>query len=241
MNDSGQVVRILKLALLAAVLVLAVVLSPLAEVTADSSAVLVNGASPNDQSLTTTHLTSGPNPARADWPIRLVAVIDNATESALTGTVTFAVNGNPFATEPVKKGAHWTQTMLRLDSAGQYTLTATYSGDANNQPSVSGPVAQTIILRSSHVRLSTSGSPSHVGQPVMFTASVVINCCGIPNGEIITFYDGKTVLGTAPTIDGSAQFTTSALSAKTHTIKAIYPGDQIFKASQGVVKQFVQP
>jgi len=241
MNDVRLAFHMLKLLAITVVIVLALGLFPSANVTADSSSAQNNGVSPNDQSPTTTHLTAGPDPARVEWPIRLVSVIDNATESALTGTVTFAVNGSPFATVPVKKGAHWTETMLRLSSAGQYTLTATYSGDANNQPSVSAPLIQTIILRNSQVRLSTSGSPSHVGQPVTFTATVIGSCCAIPNGEVITFYDGKNLLGSAPTSGGSAQFTTSTLSAKTHSIKAYYPGDTTYKPSHGAVQQIVEP
>src|ERR1022692_1838087 len=62
-----------------------------------------------------------------------------------------------------------------------------------------------------------------------------------PNGEIVTFYDGKTNLGPGATANGVASLTTSFSKAKTHTIKARYPGDAFHKASSGTVDQVVNP
>jgi hypothetical protein len=61
----------------------------------------------------------------------------------------------------------------------------------------------------------------------------------IPDGELVTFYDGMVAIGTGSTASGVATFTTSSLTAKTHTIKASYPGDAIFRPSTGLVTQVV--
>jgi hypothetical protein len=89
--------------------------------------------------------------------------------------------------------------------------------------------------------VTTSGSPSHVGQAVTFTASVTAKNGAVPNSGLVTFFDGKNQLATVPLSGGIASYTTSALTAKTHTIKATYAGDENFKASSGSVKQVVEP
>ena len=73
--------------------------------------------------------------------------------------------------------------------------------------------------------LATSGSPSMVGQPVTFTATVTSKSVAIPNGGLETFSDGSTVLGSVALSGGNASYTTSSLSAKTHDIKAAYAGE----------------
>jgi hypothetical protein len=87
--------------------------------------------------------------------------------------------------------------------------------------------------------VTTSGSPSFVGQPVTFTATVTSIYGTIPNGETVTIYDNGTAIGAGRTASGVATFTTSSLTAKTHTIKATYAGDAKFWTSFGTVKQVV--
>jgi hypothetical protein len=87
--------------------------------------------------------------------------------------------------------------------------------------------------------VSTSGLPSLIGQPVTFTAMVTSTHGAIPDGEQVTFYDGTTALASVTLSSGTATYTTSSLSAKTHTIKATYAGDPTFKPSTGLVTQVV--
>jgi hypothetical protein len=75
---------------------------------------------------------------------------------------------------------------------------------------------------------------------VTFTATITSNPA-VPNGEFVTFYNGKTNLGTSATANGLASLNTSFSKAKTYTIKASYPGDAFRKASSGTVKQVVSP
>jgi hypothetical protein len=89
--------------------------------------------------------------------------------------------------------------------------------------------------------VTTSGSPSLVGRPVTFKATITAAYGPIPNGVLVTFYDGygSTAIGTGTTKNGVATFTTSALTANTHTIRAVYPSSAFFKSSSGAVKQVV--
>jgi uncharacterized repeat protein (TIGR03803 family) len=93
----------------------------------------------------------------------------------------------------------------------------------------------------STVVLTTSGSPSEIGQPVTFTATVTSKTSAVPVSGSVTFTDGTTVLGTVPLANGSASVTTSSLPAKTQTIHASYGGDLWHKATSKAVTQVVEP
>jgi len=79
--------------------------------------------------------------------------------------------------------------------------------------------------------LSSSLNPSTYGQAVIFTASVTSGLGAPPDGETVTFLNGKTVLGAGVLSGGSASFTTSTLRVPTNAIKAEYVGDQNFAGS----------
>jgi Bacterial Ig-like domain (group 3)/FG-GAP-like repeat len=95
------------------------------------------------------------------------------------------------------------------------------------------------IVRATATVVTTSGSPSFVGQSVTFTATVTSKFGTIPDGEVVTFYDGTMPLSSVGLAGGTAAYTISTLSAKTHTIKATYSGDVTFKPSTGKVTQVV--
>ena len=86
--------------------------------------------------------------------------------------------------------------------------------------------------------LASSPNPSQVNQSVTFTATIS-SSPAVPNGEVVTFYNGKTELGTGTTTNGIATLTTSFSSVGKFTIKANYPGDGFRKPSSGSVKQVV--
>jgi len=94
---------------------------------------------------------------------------------------------------------------------------------------------ETINQAGTTTSLASSVNPSAFGQSVTFTASVTVNLPGtgnVPSGETVTFKDGTTTLGTGTTnASGVATFSTSALSAATHSITAVYAGDTNFATS----------
>jgi hypothetical protein len=187
---------------------------------------------------TTTALVSSVNPAQVKQTVVYTATMTSQYGGAATGEVTFQDGGVTIATVTVSGNQAACSTSYRR--AGVHAITAIYFGDANNTGSVS-PVLEERIgnAQVSKTTLVTSGSPSLVGQAVTFTATVTSTHGTIPDGELVTFLDGKTTLGAATLVSGAAAFTTSSLSAKTHTIKASYAGDGNFKPSRGLVKQVV--
>jgi Big-like domain-containing protein/VCBS repeat protein len=86
--------------------------------------------------------------------------------------------------------------------------------------------------------LTSSPNPSFVNQMVTFTATIT-STPPVPNGEAVTFRNGRTGLGTGITTNGVATLTTSFSKAMTYTTVATYSGDPYHKASSGIVKELV--
>ena len=89
--------------------------------------------------------------------------------------------------------------------------------------------------------LGSSLNPSHFGQSVTFTATVTSTYGAIPDGDLVTFFDGTTTLASVPLTGGVATYTTSSLSVANHIIKATYSGDSTFASSTKSLTQVVKP
>jgi len=88
-------------------------------------------------------------------------------------------------------------------------------------------------------KLVSSSNPSSTGQSVTFTATVTPNSGTLPDGELVTFKNGDTVLGTASLSGGIASLTTSTLPVGTFPITATYAFDGIYGASSAQLQQQV--
>jgi uncharacterized repeat protein (TIGR03803 family) len=128
---------------------------------------------------------------------------------------------------------------LVLDSAGKLYGT-TFAGGA-----LGGGIAGTVFevnpsSPATTTALTSSPNPSLHGQAVTFTA-VVTSSEGVPpNGESVSFTNGKKVLGTGTLSTGTASFTTSALKVGTTAVTAEYAGDFNFApSSSNTVEQVV--
>src|SRR5439155_768904 len=88
--------------------------------------------------------------------------------------------------------------------------------------------------------LASGPNPSTYGQSVSFTAAVSPSAAT----GTVTFYEGSTCTGTAlasavPVSGGTASFSTSTLSASSHTILACYSGDATYNSSSVTAAQTV--
>jgi uncharacterized repeat protein (TIGR01451 family) len=119
------------------------------------------------------------------------------------------------------------------------STTATDSNPGNNSNSASATVSSTLVA--TQTVLHSSANPAAFGQLVTLTATVTGGTGGAPTGNV-TFLDGTTMLKTvALDQQGHATFSTSNLGAGSHTITAIYDGNQTSAGSQGSINQVVQP
>jgi len=183
---------------------------------------------------TTTSITSSKNPVPLYTSVTYTAKVAGSSD----GTVTFADGDDPLATVSLSGNEVTYSTTYK--TAGTHTVTATYSGELHTaEASRSVGLLETVVDPTKTV-LTTSGSPTFVGQSVTFTATVTSNFGAIPNGELMKFYDGSTLLASVGLSSGKATFTTSTLTAKSHGMKAVYVGDSMFATSTGYATQVVQ-
>ena len=186
-----------------------------------------------NQSVTTTTLTSTPNPSVAGQTVTVIATITGQYAGTTSGSVSFMNGSKSLGSVPVASGKAALTTAF--STVGTNSITAVYGGDVNNQASTSAVLSQVVTVDPTTTTITSSGSPAYAGQPVAFTATVTSSYGAIPDGEPVAFYDSGTVIGTGNTQAGTATMTTSTLSAGVHSVTAVYPGDPSFQNSTSKV------
>jgi hypothetical protein len=175
---------------------------------------------------TTTTLVAAPTTATYGTTVELTATVTATGGGLVRGTVEFYDGTTDLGPADVDHGAAVFDT--NQSTGGVHSFTAVYSGDGTNLPSTSAPASVTIDQAAPQLSLSADHTDVADGAPVTFTLYVLSTVgTGIPSGSV-TFYDGKTPLGTQtlPGVPGQvAKLTTSSLSHGTHTITASYAGD----------------
>lgn len=151
--------------------------------------------------------------------------VDAPGSGIATGTVSFRSGATVLGSATLDASG---VASLTIDSlpVGSHVLVADYSGDASVDPQTAS-IAHSVDQATSNVMVTSSPSPSVVGQPVtlMATVSVASPGSGTATGTV-TFNDGPAILGTA-TLDSSGQavLAVSDLAVGTHSISATYGGD----------------
>ena len=118
-------------------------------------------------------------------------------------------------------------------SAGNHSITATYSGSAdhNYAGSTSLPLTQAIALTPTATQVSSSANPSVLGSSVTFTATTTTNATGT-----VQLKAGTAAIGTPCTLTTvlgitSCSISVSSLPSGSSAITAVYPGDATYAAS----------
>src|SRR5260370_923112 len=174
-----------------------------------------------------TSVASSNNPSIFGSAVTFTATVKPATGSGTpTGTVTFN-DGATVLGAGTLSGATATFTTSGL-TGGTHSITAIYSGDANFAGGTSPALMQTVNKVGDSTSVASSNNPSIFGSAVTFTATVKpATGSGTPTGTV-TFNDGATVLGAGTLSGAAATFTNSRLTARTHSITAIYGGHANF-------------
>jgi hypothetical protein len=174
----------------------------------------------------------------------------NRNGSCAAGGVVSVLIGNGDGTfraaVAYNSGGHWSKSVALMDVNGDGKpdlLVATscsklygYACDGNGLAGV----LLNDFTATTKTKVSSSPNPSIVNQAVTLTATIT-SSSSVPNGSVITFYDGASEIGTGRTANGVATLTTSFSTAGKYTIKATYPGDVFHGASTGTVKQVINP
>jgi len=190
---------------------------------------------------TTTSVKGVPNPAGPGKRVEYIAKVTSQYGGDATGAVTFWDGGSQLGAGTLKNNQ--AAYSISYSELADHSITAMYSGDSNNRGGTSPTLVEQIADTTS-TSLTTSGSPSMAGQFVTFSVTVSSRYGTIPDGELVTFYDGKTAMASVPLTSGRAAYTTPSLSGspygKTHSIWARYGGDSIFAPSVQSIRQTVE-
>src|SRR5262249_2387858 len=108
-----------------------------------------------------------------------------------------------------------------------------YSGDTRFNVRAGAVFAQTIanVAAPTTTTLSSSLNPAQIGQGVTFTATVSGTS---PTGSV-DFKDGSALLATVSMTGNQASYTTSSLTAGSHSITASYSGDSTNGSSTSTI------
>ncbi|MGB8662269.1 MAG: Ig-like domain repeat protein, partial [Candidatus Acidiferrum sp.] len=199
----------------------------------------------NNESATTTAVTSSANPSVVNQAVTLTATVSGAGGTP-TGTVLFTANGTGISgcgsvELSVATGvARCTASALAV---GSDSIVATYGGDSNFNGS-SGTLTQTVNKGATTTAVTSSANPSVVDQTVNLTATVapVAPATGTLSGKVSFSANGTTITGcgaVAVTTTGVATCTTSTLAVGSDSIVATYGNDSNFSGSSGTLTQTV--
>lgn len=159
-----------------------------------SSAVAVVAAPPAG---TTTSLTVAPNPASTQQAVAFTAKV-TSPGVAPTGTATFADGSTTLAVVSLVAGsAIYSNNSL---APGQHTITASYSGDANNLSSTSAPVDLTVSPVTVQIAppTTTTIAPG-AGLSTNVSVASVNNYAGVVSLSCSVAYQGSGSSAAAPT------------------------------------------
>jgi hypothetical protein len=163
----------------------------------------------------------------------------------LSGTVQFVVDGSP-AGSPVSVSSAGGVTSASFSTAsltvGTHTIAANYSGDDSFATSLATALTQTVTKATSNTVLASSANSPVFGQGIAFTATVlaVAPSSGAPSGTVQFVVDGVN-FGSSVSLTGgiATSNTVSTLAVASHTIQAVYSGDNSFTTSLGALNQTV--
>ncbi len=177
-----------------------------------------------------------PNPVAAFHSTTLLATIDSSStpNGNPGGTVTFATPAGTLGAAAVQNRT--ASLTVNAGAAGNYALTASYSGDPAYSPSVSAATNLTVVPEASSVTLTSDHNPAIVNTPVTFKAVVTPQSPGGALTGTVTFSDGSTPLGQSVAVSqGTASLITTTLAPGAHNITAAYSGDANVQPSTSAV------
>jgi large repetitive protein len=165
-------------------------------------------------------LTSSQNPAILGSAVNLIA---NVTPNTATGTVQFLDGSTVLGTASIGNNglAYITTSSL---AQGTHSITAIYSGDANDTAATSTVLSQ-VVKQSVGMTIGYQ-SPIVAGT----TETITANLTSSSATGTVTFTDGSTVLATVPVSSGVAVYSTSTLAQGTHNMTISYSGDANYLA-----------
>ena len=143
-----------------------------------------------------------------------------------TGSIAGAVNGDVLTES-------FTTTATAMSNVATYPIIPGVTGAAVNNYA-QAPTNGTLTI----TQAGTTTSLAALNENLTFTATVASLTTGVPTG-IVGFYQGQTLVGTGPLINGSAAYTAPLTPAGGAVITAQYAGDINFTPSTSPAAQLL--
>jgi large repetitive protein len=168
-------------------------------------------------------------------PVTIVATVTAGGTSAsstgsstapATGTVTFLDGAQQIGTGALAGAQGQAQASFATSAlaVGVHSITASYAGDANYKPSVSGPISITISQAQTAVAVSAFPATAIAGAPVALSAAIAVTQgVATPTGTV-TFTGGGIAIGSQAAAAGPA-IISPIFAPGVQSIVATYSGD----------------
>jgi hypothetical protein len=177
---------------------------------------------------TTTAVTYSPDPVTDGQTITLTATVKKTSGSgAPSGSVKFLVGRTDLGSFALNASGVAKISANTTDYyAGEYPVTAVYSGNSTTYTSTS-PQVNIVLRYPSSISLVATPSTVTAGQSVTLAANVVSETFSYATGTVKFYADGHA-LATVPLNSGAASFTaaTTGIPAGTYSVTAVYSGDE---------------
>ena len=174
-----------------------------------------------NQASSTISVASSGNPSIYSMLVTFTATLT----SGASGSVTFYDGGTAIGTGVISGTTATFSTSVLV--AGSHSITASWAGNSDYTGATSNAIPQIVNKESVTVSSASSLSPSVYGDNVAWTFTVTGSGV-LPTGTV-TIKVGTDTLVTVPLNAGIATYNTSALVAGSHTLTAVYSGDNNYQ------------
>ena len=165
----------------------------------------------------------------------------SSNAGAAQGSITYTYDGGPAVGVPISNGN--AQFTLTKPNAGAHTIVIAYTQQTNYGAAAPQTEAFTVADAPVNVALTPSTWYTKASTSITFQTTVTSWSAGSPNTTgAVSFYDGGSLLSTVP-VNGSGQasYTTTGLSAGTHTVTATYAGGTNYASGSSSVTITLTP
>jgi hypothetical protein len=158
----------------------------------------------------------------------------NNDSGIFSGYMTYSYDGGAPVTVQMNASGH-ALFLIHLPVVGRHTVVVSYPAQGNYNGYTLPVNTFTVTSAATKMALTPSAYYAPSKTSITFSVSLISWSAGTPKSiGSVSFYDGTTLLGTnAVNANGQASYSTAALSAGYHTIKAVYSGGGNFASATG--------
>jgi hypothetical protein len=147
------------------------------------------------------------------------------------GTITFSIDGSVVATVAGTASGSATYSTSTL-TTGTHTVLASFAGNTTLAPSTSAPFTETISAIVTGIVLATNDfTPTYVSTVTFITLVYADSGTSSPSGNVTFSVDGVAAGTVALNSNGIAIFSTTAITAGTHLVQAVFGAQAQFNGS----------